>query len=340
MTTKIISNEEISARILRVLSGYCFRERKLHNPRICILSPWISDVQLELDKGTFDLDDLWFGLDYGIASINLSFALLLLRLDFGAQIEIVTLPPTSKNYPNGAYYVQGLLTFLDEIGCHIYLNSKLHSKLILSNDSALLGSFNLSNAALYDREEIGVSIDDIGNLKNLENYFENVVRSSETFGISPKVNFMPLGFNQVNDRLTRGTLFQMIVQFYYNRLQVDSYDYGNFIRDMVGVKGIYSKYIIQEIASDLEGFYTKTLLAYIDPPPNWSLNMDSDDRKLHNFRKLIGYEGKFNVQEIIKFVKEKYSRPSITKIKLKLRTMPRTKGEVTPKWVLDGEYLS
>jgi hypothetical protein len=337
MTTKIISKEEISAHILRVLSGYCFRERKLNNPRICILSPWISDVQLELDKGTFDLDDMWFGLDYGIASINLSFALLLLRLDFGAQIEIVTLPPTQKNYGKRAYYCQGLLTFLDEIGCHIYLNSKLHSKLIISNDSALLGSFNLSKSALYEREEIGVSIDDIGNLRKLENYFENVVHSSEIYGISPIVNFYPWdGHGEKNDRITRGTLFQMVVQFYYNRLQVDSDEYGNFIRDMVGLEGIYSKYIIQEIASDIEGFYTKTLLAYLDPPPNWSLNMDSDDHKLQNFQKLLNYKGKFDVQEITKFVKEKYARPCIPKIKLKLRTMPRTKGE--PYWSLDKGF--
>ena len=329
MTTKIIAKEEIRAHVLKVLSGYSFRERKLHSPKITILSPWISDVQLEIDKGVFELDTLWFGLDYGIASINLSYALLLLRLDFGAEIEIVTLPPTQENYGDGAYYRQRLLEFLDEIGCQVYIHSELHSKLILSNDSALLGSFNLSKSALYNREEIGVSIDDIGNLKILEKYVKGVVQSSIPYGISPKLTQFSSRFETLSDQLTRGKLFEMIIRHHYGRFQVDSDEYGNFIRDQIGLKGIYSKYIIQEIASDLEEFYTKALLTVIKPSTRY---YDPDrDYGLRKFRELVNFQGEFNSENLVQFMKRQYGRTQIPKIKLKLETMPRAKGENTPK---------
>jgi hypothetical protein len=57
MTTKIIQDKEIRAHVLKVLSGYCFRERHTENPSVRILSPWISDVQLELDSGVLELDN-------------------------------------------------------------------------------------------------------------------------------------------------------------------------------------------------------------------------------------------------------------------------------------------
>jgi len=46
------------------------------------------------------------------------------------------------NYHDGWLRAKTLLDFLDEIGCEIFVNRKLNSKLLLANDLALLGSFN------------------------------------------------------------------------------------------------------------------------------------------------------------------------------------------------------
>jgi hypothetical protein len=336
MTIKIIAKEEIRAQLLKVFSGYCFRERNARFPTICILSPWISDVQLELNEDVFALDDLWFGLDYGIASINLSYALLLLRLDFGAVIEIVTLPPTEDNYGNSAHYHKVLLDFLDEIGCQVYLNTSLHSKLVLSNDSALLGSFNLSKNALYNREEVGVNIDDLEKLKILENYARNVVSSSEPYGFTKK-NGGLYGFDKFSaNKVTRGMLYDTIVKLYYGSIAIDSGDYASFIRDIMQIEGNYAKYVIQQIASDLEGLYSSALKTYLEPydaqRPR-SLCDKTNQEKL----KALNYQGEFDLTAINEFVKTKYARKLIPEIWLKMQRMPKFEGEFTPKWVSDLE---
>jgi hypothetical protein len=333
MTTKIIAQDEIRAEILKVLSGYCFRERRSHNPRICILSPWISDVELQLDNAVYALDDIWFGLDYGIASINLSYALLLLRLDFGATIEIVTLPPNEKNYGDSAYFHQQLLEFLDEIGCNIYLNESVHSKLILSNDSALIGSFNLSKSALYDREEIGISLDDIGNLAILDGYARKIVHSSIPYGYTANAHMeTKLLEEPLPSKITRGVLYENLVWMYYGHSGLDSTDYGEFLRTGVGIEGIYSKYIVTKIASDLEGFYVKALLAYLQLPAAMSLNEDSVEKKLARLHSILGYTGKFDLQEITNFINARFGRHHFPRIALKMKPMPRVDGEVTPSW--------
>lgn len=337
MTTQIIAKEEIRAHLLKVLSGYCLSDRKTQFPKISILSPWISDVQLELDETVFKLDELWFGLDYGIKSINLSYALLLLKIDFGAEIEIVTLPPTEENYGKGAHYRRLLLDFLDEIGCHIYLNSELHSKLILSNDSALLGSFNLSNSALYDREEIGVSIDDIGNLRILEKYVFELTQSSIPYGISPKIQVYSTGVKTYTDKLTRGKLFEMIMQqFYGDYKPMYSSNYFDFTREKMELESNYSKYLIQEITSNLEGFYTRAVLAFLNHSTRYS---DPDkDYGIRKFLRFFNYHGKFDPEKIIQCIKKSYARTQIPKIGLKLKIMPRVEGESTPKWAYNRKY--
>lgn len=334
MTTKIIAQDEIRAEILKVLSGYCFRERHAHNPKICILSPWISDVELQLDKAIFALDDMWFGLDYGIASINLSYALLLLKLDFGAAIEIVTLPPNEENYGKSAYFHKQLLEFLDEIGCNIYLNKNVHSKLILSNDSALIGSFNLSKSALYDREEIGISLDDISNLAILDDYARRIVHESDPYGYTVNANMeTKLLENPLPSKITRGVLYEELVWIYYDRSSLDSTDYGEFLREGVGIEGIYSKYIVSTIASNLEGFYVNALLAYLQSPAAMSLNEDSIEKKLAKLNSIFGYTGKFDLEEITNFIEARLGRQHFPRIALKMKRMPKVDGEVTPDGV-------
>ena len=72
MTTKILMKEQIKSEVLKVLSGYCFDIRKPDSPKITLLSPWISNVELQLDTEVYELDEMWFGHDYGITSISLA----------------------------------------------------------------------------------------------------------------------------------------------------------------------------------------------------------------------------------------------------------------------------
>ena len=192
MTLKLLLGDDIRSQVLRILSGACFFKRRPEFRELYILSPWISDVEIELSELSSLKDDDWtieWFTDYNIKSINLPYALLLLKLHEGIEVNIVTLPPNEMNYHEGLVRAKTLLDFLDEIGCNIFVNPKLHSKLLLANDLALLGSFNLSTSALYNREEIGVSIDDLDNLEKLWKYCMKVVQESERYGYSSLLKY-------------------------------------------------------------------------------------------------------------------------------------------------------
>jgi len=316
MTSKILLKDRIRAEVLKVLSGYCFRERHTRIPRIIILCPWITNVQLEIDKEVLKSDELFFGWDYGIRSINLPYALLLLKIELGAYIAIVTLPPTERNY-NISYvsYVRNLLDFLDEIGCNILVNSSLHSKLILSNDLALIGSFNLSKAALYDKEEIGISIDDLSNLKILEKYANGVITSSTPYGYTIRLTrpfIIEAGEREfIDDRLvtnkvTRGWLYDQVAEQYFPNIPERNY---MFLKDDSLTKSIYSSKIVKELASDLNTFYVKALLKYLRSP-------NEKDRKMSYLKERFNYQGNYEIGKILTFLKNKLARANVPKIPL------------------------
>ena len=155
MTTKIIPNDRIRAEIFQILSGY--RQRPCEFPKIYVLSPLISDVQLTIDADILGLDESWFGLDYGIFSINLAYAMLLVKLVFGAEINIVTNDPLKDEKYKGREYSQRafrLIDFLDEVGCTVFFARDLHSTLIVTNDLALSGSFGLSKSEYTTRTKM------------------------------------------------------------------------------------------------------------------------------------------------------------------------------------------
>ena len=155
MTTKIISNDRIRAEMFQIFSGY--QQRLCEFPKIYVLSPWISDVQLTIDADVLSLDESWFGLDCGIFSINLAYAMLLVKLVFGAEINIVTNDPSKDERYRGREYSQrafDLIDFLDEVGCRVFLARNLNSTLILTNDLALSGSFDLSKSEYTTRTKM------------------------------------------------------------------------------------------------------------------------------------------------------------------------------------------
>ena len=341
MTTKLFFKDQIRSEVLKVLSGYCFRERQEHFPQICILSPWISDVQLEIGKDTYDLDTFYFGWDYGIFSINLPYALLALKLDYGANIDIVTLPPTEKHYDNRASSIKTLLDFLDEIGCNVFVNPDLHTKLIHSNDLALLGSFNLSFSALWGREEIGASFDDMENLKVLEKYARKVVASSKPYGYTVqareqdlarteelsryfdkhrRLDLEPKPFNSV----TRGWLYEDVLG-----VTRDSHE---FIYSFFGP--ILVDEVIKLATFDMEEFYLKLVLAYVINEPK--------SKVLYYLKNRFGYQGKYEINEILNFLETKLAREHIPKIKPSIEFFPwKSKTSVRDKpmdsWSLEEQ---
>lgn len=304
--------EQIKSQVLKLLSGYCFQEKRPDFPTISILSPWVSDVDLEIDEEIFKTDELHFGQDYGIASINLPYALLCLAFDYDAHITIVTLPPTQENYKDSWYAHASLLDFLDEIGCSVYVNPDLHSKLYLSNDLALLGSFNLSIPALYGREEIGILIDDMESLRVLENYASDVIQSSKRYGtrieeVHTPVNFHGVQLNGqglVTSKVTRGWLMEDIFRNSdASGRESHLYTVVNFV---AGTN--YTFDLAKKVASDLEGFYVKVLRYILEN------GFISKEARSEYLKSRFGFQGRSEIDEMLEFLKSRFARERIPRI--------------------------
>lgn len=331
MGTQVILKEKIKSEMLKILSGFCFRERDKLSPKVSILSPWISDVQLEIDKDIVALDPYYFNTIYCIASVNFAHDLFLLRTALGAEINIVTLPPTEEFYRNRSEYMTEFLDFLDEIGCNIFINANLHAKLFLSNDNALVGSFNLSKAALYDREEIGISVDDLQNLKVLEIYFQEIVNISQPYGytakltklantkfpakeinesatylkdleraramkhVSPHHGDLEVGF--IGEKVTRGWLYEDILRLWY-RFSVDQNRQNmayEFLSERMNTSPYYDG-ILREASSNINNFYFRAFSVMLKP------EFEESEEYLSYLRQRFGYAGKANVNAVLSFL--------------------------------------
>jgi hypothetical protein len=245
MTAKIIPNDRIRAEVFRILSGY--RQRLCEFPKICVLSPWISDVQLETDADVLKLDELWFGLDCGIFSINLAYAMLLVKLVFGAEINIVTNDPLKEEkYRDGEYSQRAfnLIDFLDEVGCRVFLSRNLHSTLILTNDLALSGSLDLSKSEVYDENENGILINDLDDIKALEKHAIDAINSSTPYGYTARAVHRG---SSIIAKATRGWLYETIAEHYFPKAHFSKRD---------------SSYSARHVS--LEAFHS-TLRAILDP---------------------------------------------------------------------------
>lgn len=276
-------------------------------------------MKLEIDKQVVELDPSYFGHIYGIRSINFPYALLLLKLVNGAEIKIVTHPPEDELYQKQkrTEEIRNLLDFLDEIGCQIFLNDRIHTKLILSNDLALIGSMNLSKTALYDegQEEIAVSMDDLGNLNILENYAKNLASSSKPYGYTLYVH-RPI------EKITRGWLYTKLIEHFF---EIDlSYETNIRVREMFWVflndQNIDKRldFLVKEVAIDLEYFYYKAVSKFLVPP--MSLRTASDER-LSLLSTELGYQGRFEYDDMLEFITTKFVRRHIPNVPLMIKSM-------------------
>ncbi len=268
------------------------------------------------------MDELWFGLDYGIFSINLAYAILLVKLVFGTEINIITQDPAKEEKSRGKEYAQtthNLLDFLDEIGCRIFLKSSLHSTLILSNDLALAGSFDLSKP-VYGREEIGISLNEPDDMKILEKRALDTIDSSTPYGYTVHA---PHTGSSITAKATRGWLFEMTAEHYFPNASLSKRDSSNiFLTEHIGTKSVYLDGMVKEVASDVDTFYIKAILQAL---------MDGEDRSIErNFRflsTLLGYEGQMEIREVMNFLEAKFAREHVPKIPLRILSMPEYSKE-------------
>jgi len=323
MTTKIIPNDRIRAEMLHILSGY--RQRLCASPKIYVLSPWISDVQLTIDADVLGLDKSWFGLDYGILSINLAYAMLLVKLVFGAEINIVTNEPTKgEKHASGEYSQRAfdLIDFLDEVGCRVFLARNLHSMLILTNDLALSGSFDLSKSEIYDESENGVLIDDLDDIKILEKYAIDAINSSTPYGYTARAVHPG---SSIIAKATRGWLYEMIAEHYFPKANFSKRDSSyTFLTEHIGTKSVYFDGMVKEIASNLETFYVNAILQAL---------MDGENRSIERnftFLQTLGYKGKMEIAEAMNFLKTKLAREHIPKIPLRMLSTPEYYKKLSP----------
>jgi len=315
MTTKIIPNGRIRAEMLQILSGY--RQRLYESPRIYVLNPRITDVQLTIDADVLGLNESWFGLDCGIFSINLAYAMLLVKLVFGAEINIVTNGPLIGEKHASEEYSQrtsNLIDFLDEVGCRIFMARNLHSTLILTNDLALSGSFDFSKSEVYDESENCILIDDLDDIKTLEKYAMDAINSGTPYGYT--VRTVHPG-SSIIAKVTRGWLYEMIAENYFPKANFSKRDCAyTFLTEHIGIKSVYFDGMIKEVASDLDAFYVNAILQAL---------MDGEERSIErNFRflKTLGYKGKMEIEEIMNFLKTKLAREHIPRIPLRMLSMP------------------
>jgi len=315
MTTKIIPNDRIRAEMLQILSGY--RQRLCEFPKIYVLSPRISDVQLTIDADVLGLDESWFGLDCGIFSINLAYAMLLVKLLFGAEINVVTNDPRKcEKHASGEYSQRAfnLIDFLDEVGCRVYLARNLHSTLILTNDLALYGSFDLSKSEVYDESEGCTLTNDPNNIKTLEKHALAAISSSTPYGYTARAVHPA---SSIIAKATRGWLYEMIAEHYFPKANFSKRDSTyTFLTEHIGTKSAYFDGMIKEVASDLDAFYVNAILQAL---------MDGEERSIErNFRflKTLGYKGKMEIEEVMNFLKTKLARDHIPKIPLRMLSMP------------------
>lgn len=296
MTTKVILADEIGSRIHDILAGEHFL---LPDAHLHILSPWISNVEI---KGKIPkMGPISPQICYTFESLDLAHAILLARLLFDAEVKIVTKTPTKETYSN-PIYVKNLLDFLDEIGCSIFTNDTLHSKMLLTGGIAIIGSLNLTKSALYDREEIAVSIDDLENLDILYDYADDVVKESEPYG------FTAYGYKR--DKATRGWL--------YTRLG------GTAHTVFIG-----HDLSFENILLNIETFYLESII---------KLSMKKSLPYHLRQGALQAYKGPYmSEDEVVIFLKSVLAREQFPQIDFKYKNVDFNFGEFMKQWELKHE---
>lgn len=296
MTTKVILADEIGSKIHDILAGEHFLFGLY--PHLYILSPWISNVEI---RGKIPkMGAVSPQICYTFESMDLAHAILLARLLFDIEVKIITKSPTEETY-SYPVYVKNLLDFLDEIGCSVFTNDTLHSKMLLTGIVAIVGSMNLTKSALYNREEIAVSIDDMENLGTLYEYADDVVKESEPYGFT--------AYGGERDKVTRGWL--------YTKLGGTAHK-------------VFRKHdlSIENILSNIETFYLESIIKL-----SMEKNLESYSRKVWPF--LRAYKGPYASEDgAMVFLKEVLAREQFPEIKFTYKNVNVNWEQFMKEWEL------
>jgi len=295
VTTKVLLGDEIGSRIHDIFAGEHFLLTSRFSPRLYILSPWISNVEI---KGKIPkMGPMAPQICYDFETMDLAHAILLAKLLFEIKVILVTKPPNEETYSNPVY-VESLLDFLDEIGCSVFVNDVLHSKMLLTQQIAIVGSMNLTKSALYNREEIGVSIDDLENLSILEAYANDIMKESKPYGYTATRDWK-------RERVTRGMLCEVLAEsgeiLYLRREE-------------------YRDLEIESILSNIERFYLRSII---------KLMMEGKKPPLRS------YNGPYKSQdEAMTFLKGVLARKQFPKIDFKYSSVNFDFEEFLKQWEL------
>jgi hypothetical protein len=203
---------------------------------------------------------------------------------------------------------------LDEIGCNIYVNPNLNSKLILANDLALIGPVDLSKPDLCNPEEIGVTMDDGANLRMLMQYVHGVISHSTPHGFTARARRL-LHTRDFVSKTTRGWLFEGLVEQcftdpeYLDYLEPDSGLFKEFVLDALSREVVYDYEIIGKVAADLSGFYSRAMLKYLKPQQQKGV-----ESRLHYLKDTFGYQGEYRVDKILGLLNSKLARVRLPEI--------------------------
>lgn len=294
MTTKVILGDEIGSRIHDVFAGEHFLFGYGERPRLNILSPWISNVKI---KGKIPkMGGVSPQICYAFESIDLAHTILLARFLFNVEVSLVTRTPNENTYSNPTH-AKNLLDFLDEIGCRIFTNDMLHSKMLLVDGLAIVGSMNLTKSALYDREEIAISIDDLENLFILASYAYDVSKESKPYGYTATEN----------RKVTRGWLYHM---------------FGKAAHRVFREHG----FSIEDILSNIESFYSESIT---------KLLMNDRPINVPYMRARIAYNGPYKSKhEAVCLLKKVLAREQFPKIDLTCKNVDFDFEEFMKQWEL------
>jgi len=173
VTTKVLLGDEIGSRIHDIFAGEHFLLTSRFSPRLYILSPWISNVEI---KGKIPkMGPMAPQICYDFETMDLAHAILLAKLLFEIKVILVTKPPNEETYSNPVY-VESLLDFLDEIGCSVFVNDVLHSKMLLTQQievtrGMLFEVLAESGEILYLRREEYRDLEIESILSNIERFY-------------------------------------------------------------------------------------------------------------------------------------------------------------------------
>lgn len=146
-------------------------------PRISLISPWITNVELGLRPTNWHSQISRSPLE---STVNLLHVLeQFLELNWSVDVAVLKYGQSANLYKNGAQFEpeKALLRELAHAGSRIFFLNNLHGKGIVTPMGALTGSTNITNSGLY------LQVQNANYFSYVDpNYAENAAQLRSTYG--------------------------------------------------------------------------------------------------------------------------------------------------------------